>query len=396
MQTINLTIRCCLTVFKTVKSVFQSQVAQPLTARLDFKKSGVLNRCYYLAVVCTVLLLSSCQKESLSDDTMLNSTTASAASASAKVSASIVDVGAPNKNLNYGAYICPPTYGQGWLGFQQTVANQLGISCLRGGTLVPGNGNEPTLLASGYDVLFNFNSNDDEEDNNGNTPTPFVSDFQQYKTDLSNILALCPTKPVVAVIENEESNRFYYSGYAWDYIRQLYAAINVMHDNNIKVANGGLTSGGLSYLVYYDFLNQGKADSAEMFRKLTHVTPNSPITEDRGIFVDSLIHAYNQMDVDYVNFHWKCASPDEVEAFKEVVTYLQRRCTKPVISNEIGQYDNDPNTLLLMMQVCTEKKLPYIVWYSPDQKHNKLATPLQYDDATLTNTGDAYQSYLAQ
>ncbi len=377
--------------FKAAKNVFQFVINQ-FQLILDTSTKPLMNHNYCtIAVIGLALFFSSCQKEKLSEDIMVNSTSMSSQSATAKAAFGS-GIGSPSKLVNYGAFICPPSTGQGWLGFQQSVASQLGVTSLRGSTLVPGNGNPPMLLSGGYGVLFNFNSNNDAEDDGG--PTPFVKDLTQYKIDLSNIIALCPVKPLVAVIENEESNRYYYSGSAWDYIKQLNAAIGVMHANGIKVANGGLTSGGLEYLVYQDFMSQGKEDSAKQFQKLTHVTPNSPTTQERGIFVDSLLRAYVQMDIDYVNFHWKGDSPD-TEALQDVINYIRKRLNKPVISNELGQYDKDPNTLLAMVQLCTTYNFPFLTWYSPDEKHGKKATPLQYDNATLTNTGNAYQLFLA-
>lgn len=340
-----------------------------------------------IALLLVATLATSCQKEDQFTNAILNSGQPAGASANALL---LKPYGLPGKATQYGALICPPDGSAGWLAFQQNVAGQLGISCLRGSTQVPGNGNPPNLLTSGYNVLFNFNTSD-----NANGPSPFVSNIRKYKQDLKNIIALCAVKPVVAVIENEESNRYYYSGTAQEYIRQLNAAIGVMHNNGIKVTNGGITSQGLNYLVYQDFMNQGKTDSASYFKSLTRIAVKDPATQERGAFIDELLTNYYTMKIDYINFHWKGESPN-TEALRMAINYLKKRSNKPIITNEIGQFDTDSNTLLAMMKLCTDQAFPYILWYSPSMVQNKKATPLQYDDAVLTNTGVAYQGYLAQ
>jgi len=289
-----------------------------------------------------------------------------------------------SKTTQYGALIDAPSIINS-LGFQVKVADQLGVSCLRSRVRVPGSSKVP-ILNTTYKVLLNFNSN-----RFGST-APFVTNLTQYEKDLRNILSGCTVLPVVAVIENEESNASYYNGTAKAYINQLSTAINVMHAYGIKVANGGITSTGLNYLVYQDFLSQGKADSAEQFRSLEHVTPNNAQTQERGAFVNALLQAYAQMNLDYVNFHWKGESPD-TQSLGSVINYLKKVTRKKIISNELGQTDKDPNTLTTHVQKCTDAGFPYIVWYSPQENSGENATPLQHNDASLTNSGIAYQNY---
>ena len=150
----------------------------------------------------------------------------------------------------------------------------------------------------------------------------------------------------------------------------------------------------MKYLVYQDFLNQGKKDSAEWFKQIAEVTPNAPTTQDRGAFINTLLDAYTKMDLDYVNFHWKATSPN-TDALECVINYLQKRTRKPVISNELGQFDTDPNTLLSHIQLFTDKNMPYVIWFSPNMNAGFKETSLQYPNATLTSTGVAYQNYLA-
>lgn len=334
-----------------------------------------------LTAVFAALLFCSCTKEdqgvAITSSTNLSAILLPKASTTFKASSTV--------KVNYGALIGTPDQANS-LNFQLNVANEVGVSCLRSRTLVPGNGKVP-ILNHQYQILLNFNGNYQ------GTPLPFVSDITKYQSDLRKILSGFTTMPVVAVIENEESNTLFYSGAPQEYISQLTAAITVMHAYGIKVANGGITSTGLNYLVYQDFMSQGKVDSAKDFQQRTKLAIKSAKTQDRGAFVNALLEAYTQMDLDYVNFHWKATSPD-TQALYEVISYLKKRTGKAVISNELGQFDTDPNTLTSHVQMCTDRGFPYIIWYSPDEHAGKKGTPLQHSDQSLTNTGIAYKNYL--
>jgi len=384
--------------FKNLKTTVKALIARFAVAKDHCKDWKALKRYSLIAVVVAAMFITSCKKEAL-DGTVLNSTTSGNSSAQAKTGWPFSHKGdggssntPPGKypGTNYGATIGTPD-GTDDESFQLNVADQLGISCLRERVSVPivslGNNLVPELNTS-YNVLLNFCS-----PNSGNQLIPFVTDLDQYKTNLNNILDAFTVMPLVAVIENEESNRYFYSGTASQYISQLSTAIGVMHARGIKVTNGGITSTGLNYLVYQDFLDQHKYDSAQLFKQLTNVTPNNPYTLDRGAFVDILLDSYADMDLDYVNFHWKGTSPN-TDALNEVINYIKKRTRKDIISNELGQFDTDPNTLLALVDLCTNRNFPFIIWYSPDENSNRRDTPLQYEDGSLTPTGVAYRNYL--
>ncbi len=338
-----------------------------------------MKKYFSLAVACIAVFFCSCKKEDLNGP-IINSTTSSGTSAEAAT------IFKPSQMVNYGALIGAPDTAN-TLNFQLSVAGKIGISCLRVRVLVPGNNKVP-ILNQGYKILLNFNNSDYK-----GTPLPFASDLTKYKSDLKKVLSGFTTMPAVAVIENEESNLLYFSGTAQQYINQLSAAITVLHSYGIKVANGGITSTGLNYLVYQDFMNRGKVDSAKDFQQRTHLAVNNAQTQNRGAFIDALLQAYTNLNLDYVNFHWKGSSPD-TQALSAVINYLKKRTGKTIISNELGQFDTDPNTLLSLMQLCTDKGFPYVIWYSPDENAGKKDTPLQHRDQSLTATGLALKNYL--
>jgi hypothetical protein len=385
----------CFYFLKNLKTRLKAHYAQPAVLKHHCIKWSTVKSYSFIAIVIAAMLFASCEKEKFSDP-VLNSTISGNSLAQAETELPLPNregsAGSriPLSHINYGSYIGAPAWTND-VSFQVNVADQLGISCLRERVVVPLqslNNNPVPELYTNYNIILNFCS-----PYSSITIIPFVSDIERYRDNLNTVLDKFTVMPALAVIENEESNRYYYSGTASQYIHQLSAAIDVMHERGIKVANGGITSTGLNYLVYKDFLEQGKEDSAQMFQKLTNVTPKNYFTQDRGDFVDELLTNYAKMDLDYVNFHWKGTSPN-MDALKEVINYLKKRTKKPVISNELGQFDKDPDTLVALLQLCTDQKFPFIIWYSPDENAGKRDTPLHHDNGSLTPTGIAYQNFL--
>ena len=100
------------------------------------------------------------------------------------------------------------------------------------------------------------------------------------------------------------------------------------------------------------------------------------------------------MDLDFVNFHWRSQSAADSQGLGEVIAYLKRATGKPVITNEMGQFDQDPATLTSILQTCQQNNCPFVIWYSDCE--GSTTYPLNYSDATLTNTGYAYKNYIHQ
>jgi len=368
---------------KYIRIVFKAQIVPAAVAKHPYERWFAPRNYSFIAIIIAVVFFTSCKKENIAG-TVLNSATAGNSSAKAQTVG-----GGPSPNTSYGAFIRPPAKADD-LSYQLNVADQLGIGYLREAVVVPSSGTDlvPELNTK-YKVLLNFSSTGSGE----HKRVPFRTDLKRYKNDLNNILNTFTVMPVVAVIENEESNRFFYSGTASQYINQLSAAISVMHARSIKVSNGAITRPGLNYLVYQDFLAQGKTDSAKRFKRLAHVTTDTA-TQHRSLFIDTLLTNYAQMNLDYVNFHWK-DSVTNTDAINEVINYLVKRTGKTIITNELGQFDQDPNTLTALVQRCTDRNFPFIIWYSPSESYKEKGYPLQHDDGTLTPTGIAYRDYLA-
>jgi len=345
------------------------------------------NNCVF-AALCITLFLISCQKEDLTT-AVSNTTTSAANSSDARWKLSRFSQPASQITTVYGSLIDPPNSEQNWLNFQLDVAGKLGISSIRANTMVPATWSVTNILNTSYKIILNFNSSV----NVVNSPKPYVRDLAKYRIDLNNILNTYTTLPAIAVIENEEPNRLYFSGTTQEYLNELQTAIDVMHNRGIKVANGGLCGPGVDLLVYQDFLNQGKVDSANKFAALTHLDYKAPTIQAAAAFMDTLLQSYARMPLDYVNFHWTVESPN-ADAFKQVVAFLKKKSGKPVINNEVRQFDNDPNSVIAVLCAAKDVEMPYLLWYSPNENAFVKPASLHHPDGSLTSRGIAYQNYL--
>ena len=330
----------------------------------------------FFSVAILVFVSIGCQKESLTKTQNNTSTAKRGTGFRSSLS---------KPNTSFGALIAAPDEAEDPYQFITDVAGEIGLECIRDKAPVPGS-KKVKILTSGYNVVLNFTSI-------GTMPMLFRGDTTEYKTDLQNIVSSFTTLPVVAVIENEESNSSYYSGSATDYINQLKAAITVMHSYGIPVANGGITSVGLSYLVYQDLLNRGLTAEADDYKNHLNIALNSSFTLDRASYVSTLLSSYTSMNLDYVNFHWRTQSPADSTYLGETIDYLKRTTNKQVISNELGQYDQDPETLTATVQMCQNYKMPYVLWYSGIDGRSY---PLQNFDESLTPSGIAYKNFIAK
>lgn len=292
-----------------------------------------------------------------------------------------------NGRTQFGALIKPPAPGEGGAGFKLNVARKLGLDCIRDAVSLDNPKNKP-IFNSGFKVVLNVNNNSAAN----KSQAPFVTDTADYKKRLQNQLSLMSRKPVLLVIENEENNQRFHGGPAQDYINQLQAAATVAHVNGIPVTNGGITFPAVLYLVYLDYLSQGKKVEAADLQQRSSVSFSSKWLANRKDFLQQLIAGYAKSDIDYINFHWYGKNGD-TKSLEEVINYLQRVTGKPAISNEIGQQDNSPQTVKAILQTCRRLNLRYAIWYSGDGERNtdEKAVGLQNNDGSLRESGDTFK-----
>jgi hypothetical protein len=275
------------------------------------------------------------------------------------------------------------------------VAQKLGIKIIRD-RIVLTNLKERPILSSGFDVFLNVNyGNVKRGPNEEKSPVPFPTDLDYYKQLLSNAIgSLKGKKPVAIAIENEEDNFQYHTGTPQDYLNELRAAIPIVHAAGIQVTNAGITAPAIAYLVYNDLLERGKRAEAEAYMNSTQLPLDKPWVIKKGEFARQTLAAYKNMDIDFVNFHWYGKSND-VSGLKTTIEYLKRVAGKPVITNEIGQYDNSPETVKAIIRLCRQEQLPYVIWYSGIKGEGK-AVSLQDISGVLKPNGEAFKEAVAE
>ncbi len=228
------------------------------------------------------------------------------------------------------------------------------------------------------------------EDGN-KSPVPFPTDLEKYKQMLTKTIdGFKGKKPVAIAIENEEDNMQYHSGTPQDYLNQLRAAIPIVHAAGIKVTNAGITSRAIAYLVYNDLLKQGKRAEAQAYCKSSGMPLDRPAVAKKADFARQTLAAYKTMDIDFVNFHWYGKSND-ASALKTTIAYLKRVTGKPIVTNEIGQYDDSPETVKEILRACRQEGMPFVIWYSALNRGPGKAVSLQNDDGSLKSNGEAFK-----
>lgn len=342
-----------------------------------------MKKTFLFIMAAVAITHSGCRKDVAAAGLLTLPTSPTTEMKSATLSSPITKISLSKTGSNYGALISTPADADPY-SFVTGIAGQLGLSCIRDKATVPGNKKIKTLLSS-YNILLNFSSI-------AAMPMKFRTDVTAYKNDLETTISYLNAMPAVAIIENEESNKLYFNGSPSEYIVQLKTAITVMHAHGIPVTNGGITSTGLKYLVYQDYLNRGMTAQANDYKKRMKIAVNNPDTQERAGFISVLLANYATMDLDYVNFHWRSSLPEDTQGLGETIDYLKRVTGKVVITTEIGQYDTNPQTLTSAIQMCEDYKFPFIIWYS---NNDSRSFPLQYITQVLTNTGLAYQSFIA-
>lgn len=270
-----------------------------------------------------------------------------------------------------------------------------------------------SLKNNGLDVITNF-----DYYGPATKALPFMRSSSAIATGISSVLK--QYRPYLVAVENEEVNAQNYSGSVQGYINELTAATQFLHANNIKVTNGGLTEEVLCILVYRDYLSRGLTAQAADFAKRTmppaiiNSLPslsNYPGLANRVLAADTLVRAYKNIDLDYINFHWYEPVierwPDvpygvsniqhiDTRAMAEVMNYLNKATGKTVISNEVGELTDSPGIVQDIMTQFAALQTPYVIWYSGDGHHKNWsnAVALNNPDGSLRDNGKAFLNFL--
>lgn len=229
--------------------------------------------------------------------------------------------------------------------------------------------------------------------NSGPGPTVPPSDLAAFQHSLSQVLTTY--RPALLVVENEENSALFYIGAPEQYAAELQAACEVAHQRSIPCTNGGLVSALVALLVYDHYLESGQAGKAHDFAARAF-TPDlqrqlhSPQAREQINKGKALLSAYPAAGADYVNFHWYIADP---QALEEAVNFLRDQTGLPVLTNEVGQYTDDPNQTTAVMGKIVELGLPLAVWFGLD---GPKARGLVNLDGSLRPTGEAFKAFIEQ
>ncbi len=229
--------------------------------------------------------------------------------------------------------------------------------------------------------------------NSGPSPTAPPNDLVNYQRTLSQVLDRY--RPLILAVENEENSALFYTGTPDEYAAELKTACEVAHSKGIKCTNGGLVSALVALLVYDNYREIGDTVRAEDFASRAF-TPeeqqmlDSPQAQEQIAKGKALLSVYPTAGVDYVNFHWYIA---DTKALEEAVSFLRAKTGMSVITNEVGQFNDDPNQTTLVMAKIVELSLPIAVWFSIDGPKARALVNL---DGTLRPTGEAFQRFIQQ
>lgn len=222
-------------------------------------------------------------------------------------------------------------------------------------------------------------------------------DLADYRSRVASVID--QYKPEVIVVENEETSPLYWAGTPDEYAAQLTAACEVAHAQGVKCTNGGVDGQTLGLLVWADLIERGEFTTACDFVK--RAAADLPIDLCRLTAIDQLYDSYRQAiergrrllalystaGADFVNFHWHLA---DKSAMSDAAAFLRRAAGLPLMSNELGQRDQSPETVEKLLSAALDLQLAYAVWFSLDRDSQAL----QDADGALRPNGEAFYRFM--
>ncbi len=281
---------------------------------------------------------------------------------------------------------------------RQTAAANLGCTYVREAQILKDwNGTNNTYIDkwidAGKKILLNIN--------NDTTPSAFPKDLVTYEAQLRSVLTVY--HPEVAVIENEEANQYdstkennsqYHMGSLADYINELTVAVKVCKEKGVPVTNGGLTPIVIASLWNYYNTNNKQDSCTWLNNQMGGVSHDS----ERIARADSLITAYRQLDLSYVNLHWYEPNADKTRmtgVLNVMINYLQQQTGKEIITNETGVKTNDSSFVTMLMNQWDSANVKYCIFFDANGIDNFGAYPLTSAAGILLSNGIAFRDYSA-
>lgn len=219
------------------------------------------------------------------------------------------------------------------------------------------------------------------------------------------------TEPTVVAVENEELAPKAYAGTPAQYLAQLNAAAKVAHQRKVKITNGGIVVSGVVLATWHDLWKQGRRKVADDYlRKAlpalrvdraaltadlpSAAAPTRPILASNPKLAATLkateacLAGFRKSPIDYVNFHWYQAG---AKPLGQSIRFLEKATGKRAVTNDIGQYDVSPSTLMALLGEVRARHLPYVVWHGGDGGAIK---GLYEKTGVLRPNGVAFREYL--
>jgi hypothetical protein len=222
-------------------------------------------------------------------------------------------------------------------------------------------------------------------------------DIEEYKRVIREVMDKYPI--ALLVVENEVTVPNHFTGTPRDYETMLRAACEVAHERDVPCATDGMIfTLAKRYTHYYLSCVAGDQDRAEAFRQNVGGLEEGLQCQAGGRpgRIAEWIDAYKSAQPDYVNIHWY-AEPGsdpvgDAEAFAEAAEVFETLTGRPVITNEIGQRDENPEITTQLMRKVVEIGMPFCIWYSTESGARVLAGR----DGNLRPNGEAFKSFIEE
>ena len=225
------------------------------------------------------------------------------------------------------------------------LAQQLGVGWMRVNVSLnqrPNLQEAEAARRAGFKVLMHVTTRERGE------AAPPVADLGDYQRRLAALLDRFA--PDVLAVENEEVAANFVQGTPQQYLDELNAAAQVARPRGVKLTNGAITSRAMM-----DLLGQasGRGDRAA----------RNPRRAARDEKAADLLAAYRTAPIDYVNLHWYQRDPAQLE---RAVAWLQAHTGKPVISSEMGQYDQSAQWPADVVAQARRLGMAIVIWFNGD------------------------------
>lgn len=225
------------------------------------------------------------------------------------------------------------------------------------------------------------------------TPSRPPRDLGAYGRAVEAVVARY--RPALLVVENEENSALFYAGTPEEYGAQLRVACEAAHRLGTPCTNGGLVGRLVALLVYDGYRRAGQVERAADFARRVFPAElrgaaDSPRAREQLERGRRLLRVYRQAGADFVNFHWYEADPG---AFAEAVRTLRQQTSLPVVTNEVGQRNENPAQTTALMEKILQVGLPVAVWFGRD---GPRARGLVEPDGRLRATGAAFARFVRE